>query len=74
MNMMSIILSGVVGLVIGIAAMVVYSKAGLNKDQQQAEQILNKAKSDAEAKVKQAVLDGKTQVHEMTGRQPEFPG
>jgi ribonuclease Y len=45
--------------------MVAYSKAGLNRNQQQAEQILQKADSDAEAKLKQAVLDGKTQVHDM---------
>lgn len=58
-------LAGIAGLAVGIAIMAAYSKAGLNKNQQQAQQILSKAQSDAEAKLKQAVLDGKTQVHEM---------
>ncbi|MCF0246811.1 MAG: ribonuclease Y [Ileibacterium sp.] len=65
MTILIIVLSGIIGLAIGVAGMTMYTKAGLNKDQQKAEQILAKAQSDAEAKVKQAVLDGKTQVHEM---------
>lgn len=65
MDFLWISLSGIAGLVISVAVMIAYSKAGLNKNQQQAQQILSKANSDAEAKVKQAVLDGKTQVHEM---------
>lgn len=60
-----IALSGIVGLALGVIAMQMVSRAGLNKDQQKAEQILRKAETDADAKVKQAVLDGKTQVHEM---------
>jgi ribonuclease Y len=65
MEFLWILLSGIVGLALGIFGMVAYSKAGLNRNQQQAEQILQKADSDAEAKLKQAVLDGKTQVHDM---------
>lgn len=65
MTYLWIALSGIIGLALGVAFMVMYSKAGLNKDQQKAEQILQKAETDADAKVKQAVLDGKTQVHEM---------
>lgn len=65
MDLLWILLSGIAGLAIGVGVMIALSKAGLNKDQQQAEQILRKAESDADAKVKQAVLDGKTQVHEM---------
>lgn len=66
MNLLLVIsLSGITGLALGILAMVAYSKAGLNKDQQKAEQLLKKAETDAEAKVKQAVLDGKTQAHEL---------
>lgn len=34
MDLLTVSLSGVAGLVIGILAMVAYSKAGLNKDQQ----------------------------------------
>ena len=65
MDLLTVSLSGVAGLVIGILAMVAYSKAGLNKDQQKAEQLLKKAETEAEAKVKQAVLDGKTQAHDL---------
>ena len=63
--MVGIILSGIAGLVIGIIFMVGYSKAGLNKNQQLAEQIIKDAENEAEAKVKQAVLDGKTQAHDI---------
>lgn len=65
MDLLTVSLSGVAGLVIGILAMVAYSKAELNKDQQKAEQLLKKAETEAEAKVKQAVLDGKTQAHDL---------
>lgn len=65
MDFLWIALSGIVGLGLGIGMMIMYTKAGLNKDQQKAEQILSKAESDADAKVKQALLDGKTQVHEL---------
>lgn len=59
------LLSGIAGLVIGILGMVGVSKAGLNKNQQKAEQILKEAENEADAKVKQAVLDGKTQAHDL---------
>ena len=49
----------------GIVIMFLVSKAGLNKDQQKAEKILRDAQMDADAKIKQAVLDGKTQAHEL---------
>lgn len=65
MQFVWIALSGIIGLAVGLGIMVMYSKAGLNKDQQKAEQILQKAESDADAKLKQALLDGKTQVHDM---------
>ncbi|MDE5758605.1 MAG: Rnase Y domain-containing protein, partial [Allobaculum sp.] len=58
-------LAGIVGLLVGIFIMVAYTKAGLNKNQQQAQQILTQAQSEADAKLKQAVLDGKTQVHDL---------
>ena len=57
--------SVVVGLAIGVLVMRGVSKAGLNKDQQKAEQILKNAESQAEARIKQAVLDGKTQAHDL---------
>lgn len=53
------------GLAVGIGGMVAYSKAGLNKNQQNAERILKDAENEAQAKIKQAVLDGKTQAHDL---------
>lgn len=65
MDVLWIVLSGVAGLAIGSGCMVGLSKAGLNKNQQKAEQILKEAEIEADAKIKQAVLDGKTQAHEL---------
>lgn len=64
-NTVIIILSGIVGLTIGIILMVVYSKLGLNKDQQKAKLILDEAASKAENTIRQAVLEGKTQAYEL---------
>ncbi len=61
--MMSISCLG--GLAVGVGGMVAYSKAGLNKNQQNAERILKDAENEAQAKIKQAVLDGKTQAHDL---------
>ncbi len=58
-------LSGIAGIVVGVLIMYGYSRAGLNKNQQKAEQILKEAEIEADAKIKQAVLDGKTQAHEL---------
>lgn len=63
--LLTALLSGVVGIAIGYFIMNQITKAGLNKDQQKAEQILRQAETEADAKLKQAVLEGKTQVHEM---------
>ena len=60
-----IFLSLIAGLAFGIVIMFLVSKAGLNKDQQKAEKILRDAQMDADAKIKQAVRDGKTQAHEV---------
>ena len=65
MNLLFILLSGVVGLVLGILVMFGISKAGLNKDQQKAAQILEQADIQAVAKIKQSFLVGRTQVHEL---------
>jgi ribonuclease Y len=65
MTYLWILLSGVAGIIIGAGAMIIQVKAGLNKDRQKAEQILKQAQSDADASVKQAVLDGKTQAHDL---------
>ncbi len=64
-NLLPILLSVLAGLVCGIAIMVVISKAGLNKDKIKAEKILQEAAVEADSKIKQAVLDGKTQAHEL---------
>ena len=45
--------------------MLLISKAGLNKDKIKAEKLLQEATVKAENTVKQAVLDGKTQTHEL---------
>ena len=65
MDVLWIVLSGVAGLAIGSGCMVGISKAGLNKNQQKAEQILKEAQNEADSRVKQAVLDGKTQAHDL---------
>ena len=58
-------LSGVVGLLIGIIIMIVISKMGLNKSKHEAELLLKEAENKADTIVKQAVLDGRTQTHEL---------
>ena len=65
MDLTSILSGVVIGLVIGVAIMIAYSKAGLNKDQQTAAQLLEQASVKADATVKQAILEGRTQVHEL---------
>lgn len=64
-NSMIIFLSVLTGLVVGIVIMVIISKAGLNKDQQKANLLLKEAEQKADSVVKQAVLDGRTQAHEL---------
>lgn len=64
-NALIIFLSVLTGLAVGIIIMVIISKAGLNKDQQKATMLLRDAESKADSAVKQAVLDGRTQAHEL---------
>ena len=64
-NLLIVISSVLAGLIIGIVVMKAMSKAGLNKDQQKANLLLNEAESKADATIKQAVLDGRTQAHEL---------
>ena len=59
------ILSGIAGFAIGIIIMIMLSKLGLNRDQQKASLILEEAAIKSENMVRQAVLDGKTQVYEL---------
>lgn len=60
-----IFMSGLTGIVLGILIMFGISKIGFNKTQEKAELILQDANLKAESLVKQAILDGRTQVHEM---------
>ena len=62
---MYVVLSGLAGLGLGIAMMYGIAKAGLNKNQQKAELLLKEAQSKADTLVKQAVLDGRTQAHDL---------
>lgn len=64
-TVMIILLSVLAGLAVGILLMVIVSKAGLNKDKIKAEKLLQEANVKAENTVKQAILDGKTQSHEL---------
>ena len=64
MDMMSVA-SGLAGLALGILLMIVIAKAGLNKNQQKADLLLKEAASKADTVVKQAVLDGRTQAHDL---------
>lgn len=65
MDMPMILVSVLAGLVLGILIMMMVSKAGLNKDQIKATKILDEANVKAENTVKQAILDGRTQTHEL---------
>ncbi len=61
----SIIFSCVIGLVVGIIIMTIISKVGLNQDKVKAKQIVDEADAKAKNMIKQAVLDGKTQVYDL---------
>jgi len=60
-----VLLAGILGIALGYILMVVLSKLGLNRDQQKAKLILDEANIKAESIVRQAVLDGKTQVYDL---------
>lgn len=64
-NITTILLSSVVGLLVGIIIMIVISKMGLNKSKHEAELAIKEAQNKAETIVKQAEIDGRTQTHEM---------
>lgn len=59
------IIAGCVGIIIGVIFMVILARAGLNRDKNQAKLILDDAESKAKNTLKQAVLDGKTQVYDL---------
>ena len=64
-DIMSSILFGSVGLIVGVIIMVVMSKLGLNKNQQKANLIIKEAEIEAENARRQAVIDGKNQAYEL---------
>jgi len=59
------ILSGIVGLAVGIIIMMVISRAGLNKAKEQAKQVITEATDKAENITREAALDARMQVYEM---------
>lgn len=59
------IIALVFGLIFGVGAMIFLSKAGFNRSQEKAKLILDEAENKAKNIVKQAVLDGKTYVHDL---------
>lgn len=64
-NTLIIFLSVLAGLAVGVIIMMIISRAGLNKNQQKASLLLKETESKADSMVKQAVLDGRTQAHEL---------
>lgn len=64
-NIILLLASGLAGLLVGVICCIIISKVGLNKNQQKASLMLKEAQSKADNLVKQAVLDGRTQAHEI---------
>ncbi len=64
-NYLTSIVFGLVGLAIGVVIMLVVNRAGLSRDKQKGQLILEEAENKAKNTVKQAVLDGKTQVYDL---------
>lgn len=58
-------ISGILGILGGIAIMMVTSKLGLNRSKQQADLMIEEARSKADSTLRQAVLDGRTQAYEL---------
>ncbi len=59
------VLSGISCFILGIGVMLVASRLGLNKDQAKAELIVKEANIESENLVRQAILEGKSQAHEL---------
>ncbi len=64
-SIVHLILSGLLGLLIGFAIVQILTKMGLNKNQQKAELILKEAEIEAENVKRQAILDGKNSAYEL---------
>lgn len=61
----SSILSGIIGVVLGILIMFALGKLGLNREKQKAKLLVEESSSKAESILRQAALDGKQQVYEL---------
>ncbi|MEG0077203.1 ribonuclease Y [Anaerorhabdus sp.] len=61
----SSILSGVIGVVLGVIVMIIASKIGLNREKQKAKLLIEESSSKAESMLRQAALDGKQQAYEL---------
>ncbi len=59
------ILASIVGFALGIIIMIMYSKLGLNRDQQKAKLILDEANIKSDSTLRQAILDAKTQTYDL---------
>ncbi|MBP3890724.1 MAG: ribonuclease Y [Solobacterium sp.] len=64
-NIMIPILTGIVGIVIGVIFMMIAGKTGLSQSKREAQAILKESKAKAENIVRQATLDGKQQQYEL---------
>ncbi len=59
------LLTGIAGLVIGALAIILMNKAGLNREKEKVRLLVEEADIKAKNTIKQAILDGKTQVYEL---------
>ena len=58
-------ISGIIGIAVGVIVMKIASRLGLNRDQQKAKLLLEEAAIKSENLARQAVLDGRTQAYEL---------
>ena len=65
-SMLTSVLVGIAGILIGILVMRILGNAGLDRARNQAQSILDESNAKAETILRQADLDGKQQVYEMT--------
>jgi len=59
------VLASIGGFALGIVIMIMFSKFGLNRDQQKAKLILEEANIKSDSIVRQAILDAKTQTYDL---------
>ena len=59
------VLASIGGFALGIIIMIMYSKLGLNRDQQKAKLILEEANIKSDSTLRQAILDAKTQTYDL---------